>query len=140
MNNLKKALLIVKNTSEKDYQEVYDMIKDRYLDENVYLPTYNIDNLITELKDVDFTLEITQVAGISVTHQGNEKKLFPVPSYDWDGGSPIYTDEFNLKTLDHIDIGGGPTASISTHHNPNYPAFAIHYAPSESFGGIHIFM
>ncbi len=140
MTNLKKALLIVKNASQQDFEKVYDMIKDRYFDEKVYLPTYNIDNLITELKNVDFTLEINQVAGVSVTHQGNEKKLFPIPSYDWDGGSPIYTEEFNLKTLDTSDIGGGPTASIVTHQNINYPGFAMHYAPEESFGGIHIFM
>ena len=139
MSNLIQALVIAKNTSQKDFEKLYDMIKDRYL-EDADLSNYDIDELTSSLKQLDIEVKITKVTGISVTHQGVDKKLFPLPEYGWDGGSPIFTEEFNLKTLDNSDIGGGPTASIVTPKNVNYPGFAMHYAPEESFGEIHIFM
>jgi hypothetical protein len=140
LSNLKIALLIIKNTSQKDYQEFYDMVKNKYLDESVDLSAYSIEELIKELDQLQITLEIKQVVGISVSHQGSEMQLFPHAEYGWDGGSPIMTEEFNLKTLDTNDFGGGPTASIITLKNPNYPGFALHYGPEEYLGEIHIFM
>jgi hypothetical protein len=140
VSNLKTALLIMKNTSQHDYQEFYDMVKEKYIDDSVDLSGYDIDELIKALDQLHITLEVKQVAGISVAHQGVEKKLFPHAEYGWDGGSPIMTKEFNLKTLDTNDFGGGPTANIVTLRNVNYPGFALHYGPEEYLGEIHIFM
>lgn len=139
MSNLKTALVIVKNTSEKDFKEIYDMIKDKYLEE-IELSEYDIDELVASFKQLQITMDIEQIKGISVTYKGSDKKIFPLAEYGWDGGSPIMTEEFNLKTLDTSDIGGGPTASIVTLQNENYPGFALHYAPEEYLGTIHIFM
>jgi hypothetical protein len=139
MSSLKQALVITKNTSQKDFEEIYGMIKDKYFEE-VELSGYDIDELVASFKQLHITMDIKQIKGISVSHQGKEKKLFSHAEYGWDGGSAIYTEEFNLKTLDTNDFGGGPIASIVTLQNENYPGFALHYDPSKDLGEINIFM
>lgn len=140
MSNLKTALLIVKNTSEQEFQKVYTMIKTKYIKEHINLSSYSIDSLVEELEKLEISMSFQQVSGISVFHQGIEKKLFAFAEYGWDGGSPIMTQQFNLKILEKNDFGGGPTASIVTLQNKDYPGFAMYYAPAEYSGEIHIFM
>lgn len=140
MLHLKKALVITKNTSETEFKKIYDMIKDRYLDEKCYLPTYSIDSLLEELNQLQIEFSIKKMSGISVTYKGEEKKLFSLPEYGWDGGSSIDSTQWNLKTLDTNDFGGGPIASIVTHENEDYPGFALHYSSNNDLGEIHIFM
>jgi hypothetical protein len=71
-------------------------------------------------------VDIETAQWVDATISGSVSRIYPLPEYDWDGGSPIFTETFNLKTLATNSIGGGPTANLATRHDSNYPGITVH--------------
>lgn len=138
MDKLKLALKNIKAVSEEDFQACWNTLKEEYLDDEA-VEQYSIDELVSALNKLHSAIEIKEVRGISVWYQSREHKLFPLAEYGWDGGSPIMTVTFNLKTLETNDFGGGPTASIVQKENSLYPGLACHYSPENYLIEIQIF-
>lgn len=133
MSQLKDALLSIKNISEKDFQSCYDIIVQEYLNENTSLNlSYDIDELEKSLD-----IHVINVNSIVMTFENKIQKIFALPTYDWDGGNPIYTKKINLRILASNDFGGGPGAEIVTLKNHNYPGIALYR--SYDLNEIHIF-
>lgn len=139
MSILKVALKKIKKISENDFKKCYDIIRKTYIaeeeaeDDELKLADYNIDDLEYALRNI----EVFKVKSLTIIQDGKENKIFPHPSYGWDGGSAINTIEFNLKSLVYNDFGGGPGASIVCLKNQMYPGLAFHHA--EDLSEIHIF-
>lgn len=139
MNQLREALVSIKNVSETDFKSCYDILREEYLEDEGGLESYGIDELLSALNGLHSAIDIKEVRGISVSYQASGHKLFPLAEYGWDGGSPIMTVTFNLKTLETSDFGGGPIASIVVQENPAYPGLACQYSPENYLIEIQIF-
>ncbi len=65
--------------------------------------------------------------------------LYLLPSYGWDGGSPIGITHHNLKRYESIDFLGGPGAELWGKIDKTKEAAAYYDATSESMSEVFVF-
>lgn len=51
---------------------------------------------------------IEEVPGVGV----GEERIYPLPSYGWDGGNAIRSSQFGIEDICFADVFGGPGASL----------------------------
>lgn len=92
------------------------------------------DQIIEAIKETasDAEVQVEFKTCIQAVLDDKNVKLCALPSYGWDGGSPVNSDTFNLKSLSGASIGGGATAAVcKIAPFSNFPGIAIHHAVSD---------
>jgi archaellum component FlaF (FlaF/FlaG flagellin family) len=139
MNKIKTLLEELKVSNQSEFESVYEIFMQLMedCDDDIYsqLEQFNIDALVNGIHELEGDIE--EVLGLNVSINGQNKKLFPLAEYGWDGGYSIKTITHNLDTLSDSSIASGPFASIVSLKNPASFGLALHIG--QDFTIIQIF-